>query len=407
MAIVVRPIADTEVDAFVESISWHFGLTVKEDAADQLRTLIGLDRTYATFDDDNMVGTSAAYRMNMTIPGGSLPTAGLTEVGIAPTHRRRGLLTAMIQSHFDDADRCAEPLSALWASETSIYGRYGYGMAVPSCEISFNANLAKIGRPEHPDDLTFATADEVTSTLPALHEQIRTAQPGLFQRSMPMWDKRHIADLDYMRKGQSRRRTVIARRDGEAVGYATFRQKQQWTDTGIPDGYVHVGEVHGVDLVAQHSLWWFLSQIDLYPNVRAEFDRPNSIVPWLADNFRAVTQQLSDGLWLRVLDVARAMSSRRYDAPGQHRFEVVDERRETTAGTYELNIDTDGVGHCRRSNKRPSVQLSAAGLAALYLGGTRPSSIAAMGGINGDQEAIERLGRSMAWPIPPWCNESF
>ena len=323
MTIEVRPIVEAELERYMELCQIGFGGKPEDGEGERIRAVLGLDRTFAAFDGTRMVGTEGAYGLRLTVPGtgdgsndetepetaaepAGVPTAGLTRVTVAATDRRRGVLTAMMAAHFADAAEHGEPLSGLWASELPIYGRFGYGPASDAIRISYDARQAGLRAPDRPDDVAFADGDEAALVLPALRERDRLTRPGHYHRSEAWWTHRSFADHEYWRNGASPRRTVIARREGEPVGYATFRHAPRWTDHDLPDGEIRVIDAVGVDLRARHTLWWFLSNIDLHPRV-AFWSLPiDCELPWLAANQRAIVRHVTDGLQLRVLDVVAA-----------------------------------------------------------------------------------------------------
>ena len=47
------------------------------------------------------VGFAGAYAFDLSIPGGELPCAGVTWVGVLPTHRRRGILRDFMRRQLD------------------------------------------------------------------------------------------------------------------------------------------------------------------------------------------------------------------------------------------------------------------------------------------------------------------
>src|SRR6185503_18593563 len=89
-------------------------------------------RALAAYDGDEPVALTGAYRFDLSIPGGELPCAGVTWVGVIPTHRRRGILRDLMRRELEDVHSWGEPIAALWASEAAIYGRFGYGHAAPN-----------------------------------------------------------------------------------------------------------------------------------------------------------------------------------------------------------------------------------------------------------------------------------
>src|SRR5215471_15633294 len=150
----VRPCRDREelAKAFY-GIGQYFGRFPEEDMLDRWTRIHETDRMHAAFDDGEIVGGAGAYTFDFSVPGGSTPCAGVTVVGVYPTHRRRGVLREMMRAQLDDVHERGEPIAALWASEETIYGRFGYGIAswcgeidVPRERADFALPLERRGR---------------------------------------------------------------------------------------------------------------------------------------------------------------------------------------------------------------------------------------------------------------------
>lgn len=426
MAIEIRPIVEDELDRYMDLCQLGFGGTPQEGEAERIKDVIGLDRVRAAFDGDRMVATDAAYSLRLSVPGTDSPageagtrtdqgsaeppgvaSAGLTRVSVAATHRRRGILSAMMRGHLADATANGEPLSILWASELAIYGRFGFGPASDAIRLTYDARQAGITRPDDPDDVVFAEGDEAERVLPDLRELDRLARPGHFHRTSTWWTVRSFADHEFWRDGASPIRTVVALRGGRPTGYATFRQAPRWTDHDLPDGEIKVIEVAGTDLLARHTLWSFLSSIDLHPRVSYWSLPTDSELPWLAANQRALIRHLTDGIQLRVLDVVAALEARRWTEPGELTFQVLDESWPDGAGVYRLSVGASGTAMVERTDAEPELRLHPAALGALYLGSRRPGPLAVAGWLDGEAEAMALADRLFAWPVAAWCDEMF
>ncbi len=423
MAIEIRPIGDDELDRYMELCQMAFGGKPEDGEAERIRRVIGLDRVQAAFDvgadGTRMVATMAAYGLHLSVPGTDGPdrpgdgrppgvaAAGLTRVAVAATHRRRGVLSAMIRAHLADAAANGEALSTLWASELAIYGRFGFGPASDALRLHYDSRQVGLRPPERPDEVVYAEGDEAERILPDLRERDRIGRPGHFHRTGTWWSLRSLADHEFWRDGASPLRIVIARREGRPVGYAAFRQAPRWTDHDLPDGEIKVIEAVGLDLRARHTLWWFLSNVDLHPRVSYWSLPTDSELPWLAANQRAVIRHLTDGLQVRVLDVTGALEARRWAEPGTLTFHLDDETWPSAAGGYRLMVADDGTARVERSDDEPELRLHPAALGALYLGSRPPGPLATAGWLAGDGEATARAGRLFAWPVAAWCDEMF
>ena len=280
--------------------------------------------------------------------------------------------------------------------------------------------------PDDADRIRFVDEAGARTHLPPLYEQVRRTVPGMFARSDDWWALRHFADHEWMQEGSGPRRTVVAFRpstggpvdgpvDGPvegqvegAVGYATYRMKSGWDDNDLPTGKLAVIEVIAVDDRAEHSLWSFLSNIDLFPSVEVDTGSPDVPLPWWAENFRSVGRTVNDGIWLRLLDVAAALESRRYQVADRLVFEIVDDHRPEVGGRFELVVDEGtGRGRCARTDAAAETSMTAPGLGSLYLGGIDPAAVRAGGLINGDDDMIDRLRQLFVWPGRVHCGEIF
>lgn len=420
MSVKIRAITEDDLTAYCQAFVRGFGAEVHEGEEDRVRHVLGLDRTHAAFDDSNrIVGTMAAYTMQLAVPGEvDVASAGLSRVTVATSHRRQGILSQMIDVHFADSVAHREAVSILWASEASIYGRFGFGQATENAWVVFDTTKADIVRPARPDTVDLIDAAEAQKVLPELRERCRRKRPGIFQRSPVWWEHRSFPDHEWMREGMSSRRYVVASRNGDPVGYATYRQKMNWTDDDLADGKISVETVAAIDDDAVHTLWWFLSNVDLFPHVEAWLQPTDTIVPWIANNVRAIRRKVNDGIHLRVLDVADALSTRHYQQPGEVTFAVDDPRLGSNTGTYRLTIDQpapvgdDGNlptyrGTCEQTEAEPQLTISPKALGTLYLGSGRTGPLALVGEIRGQRAAVSELERLMGWPVAAFCDEGF
>ncbi len=125
----IRVISADEFEEFAAVPGQAFLEEWTPEAIEVERPVTEFDRTIAAFDGTQMVGTASAYTFRLTVPGGSADAAGISLVSVLPSHRRRGILTEMMQYEINDARQRGEALAILYASESGIYGRYGFGLA--------------------------------------------------------------------------------------------------------------------------------------------------------------------------------------------------------------------------------------------------------------------------------------
>jgi predicted acetyltransferase len=407
MAITTRPITEDEVPAFREQISTGFGedLSEQDRNSDRFLTLFPLDRTVAAFDGDTIVGTLGAFAFEVTVPGGAtIPMSGTTIVTVRSTHRRRGLLTAMMRDHLDDAAARGEALVGLWASEAPIYGRFGFGMATSRDVVEATDNALRISAAVE-GVVRFIDPDHAHDVIPPIFDEVRKSRPGMLSRSEEWWKLRIFYDPEHWRDGNSAKRFVVYEADGTAEGYAIYTQKSDWGEF-LPNGQVRVKEIVSTTDRAHSALWDHIASIDLFPRVRFWNSPVDDPLWWKLVDPRRVERKRTDALWLRILDVPAALGARAYETDGSIRIGVDDRFRPSTSGSYELTV-IDGVGKCAAVEGSADVELGIDVLGALYLGGSNAVSMAAAGLIAGAQERITELHRLFHTDVAPWCDDVF
>src|SRR4051794_34471676 len=127
MPLEVRPITEAELPAMLEVDRRGFGAPLRTADRSDSWVTAELDRTMCAWDAGAMVGCTRAYSFELTLPGGALaPVAAVSAVAVQPTHRRRGVLTSMMGALHGVARDRGEIAAVLTASESTIYGRFGY-----------------------------------------------------------------------------------------------------------------------------------------------------------------------------------------------------------------------------------------------------------------------------------------
>lgn len=404
----IRTITDEDVALFRSRVSRGFGgdLDSDESAEERFEALFEKDRTLAVFDGNDIIGTGGAISFGLTVPGeAEVAMGGTTIVTVQPTHRRRGVLRALMDRHLDDVGAREEPLAGLWASESSIYGRFGYGPATYRHVAGFGANALTFLADPPTESVRLMEADEAEPIIRPVYEQVRPTRAGMLTRSDAWWQHRQLADPQSSRGGKSARRFAIFEESGVVSGYATYRQKDNWEDF-ISDGLIDVIELVATSTAAHAGLWAFLSNIDLFPNVDWWNMPVDDTLPLKVADPRRIRRKLRDGLWLRVMDVAEALAARRYEADGVVTFEVHDATRPDNSGTYRLEV-SGGVGNCERVSADPDIAFDADVLGSLYLGGGDALGLAFAGRIEGEPGAVTTFHRMMRTDRSPWCPEVF
>src|SRR5687768_10577611 len=240
MTIEIRPPAEDELRAAMEAAQAAFGEEVEDDEWNRERQLMPASRALAAYDAGRPVGLAAAYAFALSIPGGELPCAGVTYVGVLPSHRRRGILRDFMNRQLADVQGWGEPIAALWASESSIYGRFGYGLAGPGLQLLSDSRRFALRRePSSGVSARMIDAEEALHVFPGVYDRFRAGRAGFLSRSETWWKDLRLADPESWRRGASRRFYTIFECEGEVEGYASYRVKEEWDD-GLPKGDVRV-----------------------------------------------------------------------------------------------------------------------------------------------------------------------
>jgi predicted acetyltransferase len=404
----MRAIRPDEFEKFAKATEVAFSSHSRAEELEAERLVFEPDRSLAVFDGEAIVATAAALSFRMTLPGGELPTAGVTSVGVLPTHRRRGMLTAMMRRQLDDVRGRSEPLAALFASESVIYGRYGYGIAAPALHLTVDKRRSGFGSPVASDagDVRLIDKDAVPEAFAPVYERVRPEQPGMHDRPSPDAWRHRFSDPEHHRDGGSALFFALFESARGVDGYVAYRFKHDWAD-GVPEGLVGVEELVAATSDAYAGLWRFCLDIDLASKLEA-WNRPmdEPLLLMMADSRRA-RAHMHDALWVRLVDVAEALAGRRYATEGTLTIEVHDQFCPWNEGRYRLNGGPEDA-ECRPTNDRPDLELSAADLAAVYLGGVKPSRLARAGRVRELADgALGRADAMLGWDRAPWCPDEF
>ncbi len=361
-----------------------------------------LDRVLAAWDGGRPVGGTASYRFELTIPDGRSPAAGVTWVSVLPSHRRRGILSELMRRQLDDVHARGEPLAILWASESAIYGRFGYGIAAPATAMDAerSAFALRDGSGQR-GSVRLLTADEAAELLPPVYERVRHTRAGLLSRTEDWWRHALLADPEHWREGRGPKFYALLEIDDEPAGYAVYRFASKWED-GTPKGEVRVMDAFAGSPEATAELWRFLFGIDLVVRVKADTIDPAWPLLLMVADPRRLHLSVSDGLWLRLVDLESALRARSFAAGDPVVLEVTDEMFTRNAGRWTVG-STPG-----RSDGDADVALDVADLACTYLGAFSFERLAAAGRARELRSGgLARATALFATPLPPYCPEGF
>jgi predicted acetyltransferase len=406
MDIEIRAIQSDEFDAFARTTERAFGEHAVPEEVDEWRRVFEPGRFFAAFDGPEIVGGAGQFSLLLTVPGAEVPMAGVTAVGVSPTHRRRGLLTALMRRLIEDSRERGEALASLWASEGSIYQRYGYGMATMAGAAEIDPQRAAFVRPLATRGTIRLVEKEVAlERFPPLYDRIRPTQPGMIARSRTWWE--HVwADLESWRDGYSPLFFALYETIEGPAGYLIYRIKPDWSG-GVPNHSVRVREVVATTAEAYAALWRFCFDLDLVTKVES-WPRPaDDPLLYLLAEPRRWNLRLGDGLWVRLIDVPGALAARRYRREERLAFEVRDTFCPWNEGRFTLEGGPDGA-RCEPTDDEPDLVVDAADLGAAFLGGVSFATLAAAGRVvEVTPGARERAGVLFGWDPLPHCSQLF
>ncbi|MFB7337476.1 GNAT family N-acetyltransferase [Streptomyces adustus] len=370
--------------------------------------LVDVDRALGVWDGDRCVGSAGAYAFRLTVPGGaSVPVAGVTLVGVAATHRRRGVLTSMMRRQLDDVRSWGEPLAVLTASEPAIYGRFGYAQATFGISAEIDTGRVTLSVPDGTDAvrLRYERPADVLDVCEAVYARTVPARAGMLARQ-PGWERVGVLDPERDRDGASALQCVVAERDGEPTGYARFRVAVRWTDAGH-DGQVVLQDLAALDPATEAALWRFLFGIDLTTSLKVRGRPVDEAWQFQVSDIRRCRLRLRDSLYVRLVEVGAALAARTYQAPVDVVFEVEDVFCPWNAGRWRLTGDTKGAS-CVRTTDAADLALSVRELGAVYLGGVSLAALAAAGRVRElRQGALAEASSAFGGLVAPWLPHGF
>ena len=407
MEVEIRPVTAEEWVDYLRAEHIPFGVQISDEEMKVQAQRFGAWNTLAAFEDGRIVATAGDWDMQLTLPGLTEAHApGVTAVGVLPTHRRRGLLTALMRRQLDDYRGRGEAVATLLAAESVIYGRFGYGWATTSVAAElervhgvFREDAATTG------ELQLLDKAEAAKVLPDVFEQARRCQPGEVTRPNGWWDQ-HLRDPEWAREGASELFHVVCR-IGDEAGFVDYRLKENWDDN-IAQYALRVDQLIASSAAVRAALWRFCLDVDLVARIQFANVPVQEPMRWLLrDPRRLRATTVADWLWVRLVDVAGALEARRYRVADRLVLGVTDPFLPENEGRYELDAGPDGA-RCRRSNAGPDLLLSVAELGSAYLGGVSLTSLAAAGRVEEQSTgALDRADLLFGSDVPPWCSTDF
>ncbi|MFD9617220.1 GNAT family N-acetyltransferase [Streptomyces virginiae] len=378
----IREVPESDIDRALELAYLVFHDRPEKEVREKHHALLASCDRIGAYDGTVLAGFMAAHDFRLSVPGADLPCPGLTFVGVAPTHRRRGLLTGLMTEMLRRTADAGSPLAALWASEAAIYGRFGYGSATTGVTVEIDSTRPLALRID-PDrrPLRMVDPDEAVAVVGPFHEAARALRAGRPTRSAERWSQEWLAEQDEEDEELSPPRIIVlGEADRPIAGYVLYRTKpEDGAGAARVPGLVRVDELEADTPAVAAALWECLASLDLTGTVRA-WGRPvdDPLLHFAADRDQVRVTAQFPALWLRLIDVRAALTERSWAAPVEVVLEVHDARMPANAGRFRLAAGPDGATY-EHADSAADLSLDVRELAACYLGGTRVQELVAAG----------------------------
>lgn len=404
-SLTLRHLDDESFLPFGRAMERVFLDATTDEELERWRPVCPVDRFLGVVDrDGDWVGTAGSHPMTISMHGADpVACAGVTAVTVRPDHRRRGLLRTMMQQLLEDAVAAGEPVATLFASEGTIYGRFGFGPSAPAHGLQMaRSALATIDG--DPGLVELVDADRAKELFPAIAAAHARLRGGGMQRSEAWWSLwlDHDRDKDPDGVYGPRWHALVPGR-----GYVVFRATEgEWANRR-PDGKLKVAELIACDDEAAAALWTFVASIDLVTTVSAPYRPVDDPVRFLVANEAEVDIRAGMPLWARLVDLPAALTARGYDGTDRVVLDVTDDALPANTGRWALEVGPDGAS-CTRTDADPDVALPTSTLATLFLGGYRATTLADAGRLPGTpRDVVRRLDRLFDVARSPWTSFDF
>lgn len=400
----VRRLDSADLDRFIALIHDAFlGFFGGPRDIERHRAMLESERVHGVFDGADMVGGVGLLARRMTLPGnGPQPVAGPTTGGVSPVYRRRGVLAELMRAQLHGLHESgAEPVAALWSSQAEIYGRFGYGVAAHFAHITLPGGTRLRRDVVVDDDVRELPPEQAVPLLRELYAKVAPQRVGWIDRSEQAWRLR-LSDFDRLEMGLSEFRYAV-----HPEGYVVYRVVHNLSELAARFELV-VHELVATTPTAHASLWRYLLSMDLVAKVHHPLAALDEPITYLLSDPRAATRTVADSLWVRLIDLERALLTRGYSAPLATVFEVSDKFCPWNAGRWEFVVDDDGQCCVGRTDKPAQLALDIADLGSAFLGGTTLSSLGAAGRVHELRPgALRAASLTFLGDHEPHCPEVF
>jgi predicted acetyltransferase len=364
------------------------------------------ERSWGARDRGRWIATLRTLETTLTVPGGSLISAdALTNVTVAATHRRRGLLRSLLASSLDAASDRGDAVSVLFAAEYPIYSRFGYAPSTLGAYYTVYPRRrdARLRMPV-PSSVRQVDAGELRAIAPGVFDTARRLRAGNIDRAGQRWDVL-LATNGFPEPLKPTPVLIVHDGPHGPDGFLSWVVQSDWEDDRSTGAEIKVTDLWAATDEAYAGLWQYLLSLDVVEKIHIRTRPVDEVLRWLLVDGRALELNYAgDHLWLRLIDVPAALSARTYASGDRLVLEVIDDDLGGyAAGTYVL----DG-GACARTTAPADLRVHQRALAATYLGGFSLTQQVAAGGV---QEltpgALARADAMFATALAPWAGTDF
>ncbi|MYC38903.1 MAG: GNAT family N-acetyltransferase [Chloroflexi bacterium] len=400
----LRPVTPDEFESWLRAESRAHSNRLDHEP-EELRPHFDLARSLAVFEGSNIIGGCQAHKLEMSIPGGTSAVAGVANVAVQPTHTRQGVMSRMMRRQMNDIHEWGEPLAALFASESAIYGRFGYGVGTvhESWQIDRH-HTAYARKHESHGRIVFVDTKDAVKQLPEVYKRGTAGRPGVFPKPSHKWEEEaaspdaHEPQPRVRGRGRGGLFYAAYEQDGRIDGYAIYRSSRPT---------IMVTELMAATREAAFALWRFCFDLDLMSNTEAIKRPMDDPLPWMLLDPRRLQRTVRDGVWLRVVDARAALEQRNYAEAGRLTLEVRDDLCDWNNGRFELEGSADGAT-CRATDSSPDLSVAISGLASAYLGTVSFTTLSDAGLADEHTPgALHRADRMFAVQHQPWTPFNF
>lgn len=401
----IRHLTPDEVAGAEQAFALLFGEPQNEDRNRAETDPLDPQRCVAAFDAGRIVGHVGVIPLAISVPGGRADLCAITLVFVDTTHRRQGLGKTMMVKALTEA---SEPVAALWASRPGFYERLGFEPAVASAIRTITSDDVVPLRSSAPQPERVVRADEAIQRrdMPIVFDQAMAFRPGMTARSEAWWGHRFIGDAQWRRYGGDALQHVVAYRDEKPVAYAIYNLIPKQDQKG-PNHEMIIHECVAINSYEEAAMMGWLCQVDLVGKINAHW-RPmdDGFVQTLVQR-RTIHDQVTDALYIRILNVADAIAKRSYFATGSVTIRITDDLIADNAGLWAVTFGPEGGQATRLPEDTPAdLTMDIRALAGLWLGGHSLNAFIGAGLVTIHNPEVSLLvHQAFQSPVSPWSPE--